>query len=66
MSVSIATGGMFLPCREINVGGGIIYQRQEQEHEKHRMIIKVKSMESVDKEKDPLKIILRCSNNLGE
>jgi len=68
MSVAIATGGMFLPCRSVttNSGGAIMYQRQEDEPEKPRMIIKVTSLESVDKEKGPLKIILKCSNNLGD
>lgn len=64
MSVSIATMGLFLPCR--NVGGAITYQRQEDEPEKHRMIIRVKSLNTVDKEKGPLKIILKCSDNSGD
>jgi len=58
--VSIATMGKFLPCREVNVGGAINYQRQEDEPEKPRMIIKVTSMDSVDKKQSPLKIIIRC------
>lgn len=66
MSVNVATFGMFLPCRETHVGGAITYQRQEDEPEKHRMIIRVKSLNTVDKEKGPLKIILKCSDNSGD
>lgn len=67
MSVSIATLGMFNPqcCGggEGYVGGAII--PPEIEDKQKRLKINVKSISSKNKRPSPLKIILKCSDNLG-
>lgn len=64
MSISLATLGMFNPpCVGDYVGGAII--PPETEDKKKRLMISVKSVSSHNKKPTPIKIILKCSNNLG-
>lgn len=59
--VSIATMGKFLPA--LYMGGAMKYQQPPEE--KKRLKINITSISSVDRKPSPLKIILRCSDNLG-